>query len=548
MSSTSNALLAPHAGLVVPAPGAATSAPLLIEGGTLIDGTGANPVPNEGVLIVGDEICAVGSVAVAEAAKLESEGGCPQRLPLQRIDARGRWVLPGLIDAHCHVSFLEPASNDELFFHRPSEGLTAILAAHSVKKLLLSGCTGFLDADVLYNVGADLRDSIEIGAVEGPRMSTGGNALLTAVGGTAGRLIPEDGLRGYAQVVRTPDEIVQTVRRQIKHGVDWIKLHITGLIPRQLARGEIAVWSFEEIRLACETAHALHTPVVAHVRNAASTRDAARAGVDLLLHATNMDDEALEAVIDAQVPIAPTLAFQANLAEYGAAAGASPELVEIFRREIEDSSISLRKAYDAGVPIMCGSESGFTITPIGEWHGAGTADALMAHFACSPHSWQQRSLTVHYAFPCCTIAFPALNPRDCQSQSACSFPRTWLPPHLAGREMEVLVKHLGLTPLQAITCATKEGARSLRLDGRVGVISKGQLADVIVVDQDPLQDIRVLNDRHRLTAVISKGQSVNLEVPWPSRALYRGEKVVQWTGTPLTRELAMSIDPGRPIR
>ena len=114
--------------------------------------------------------------------------------------------------------------------------------------------------------------------------------------------------------------------------------------------------------------------------------------------------------------------------------------------------------------------------------------------------------------------------------------------------MEVLVKHLGLTPLQAITCATKEGARSLRLDGRVGVISKGQLADVIVVDQDPLQDIRVLNDRHRLTAVISKGQSVNLEVPWPSRALYRGEKVVQWTGTPLTRELAMSIDPGRPIR
>ena len=169
-------------------------------------------------------------------------------------------------------------------------------------------------------------------------MSTGGNALLTAVGGTAGRLIPEDGNCGYAQVVRSKDEIVQTVRRQIKFGADWIKLHITGLIPRQLARGEIAVWTPDEIRIACETAHALHTPVVAHVRNAGSVRDAARNGVDLLLHATNMDDEALEAVLDANVPIAPTLAFQANLAEYGTAAGASPELVDLFRREIEDSS------------------------------------------------------------------------------------------------------------------------------------------------------------------------------------------------------------------
>lgn len=99
-------------------------------------------------------------------------------------------------------------------------------------------------------------------------------------------------------MVRSHDEIVQTVRRQIKHGVDWIKLHITGIVPRQRNRGEITVWTHEEIKLAVDTAHALHTPVVAHVRNAGSTRDAALAGVDLLLHATNMDDEALEACCD----------------------------------------------------------------------------------------------------------------------------------------------------------------------------------------------------------------------------------------------------------
>mmetsp|Transcript_3261 Transcript_3261/g.10871 ORF Transcript_3261/g.10871 Transcript_3261/m.10871 type:complete len:470 (+) Transcript_3261:14-1423(+) len=448
--------------------------PILIEGGTLIDGTGAEPRLGEPLLLRGDEILAVGEAAV-EAATAKLEGG----EPVQRLDARGLFVLPGLIDAHCHVSFGEPQSNDELFFHRQSEGLTAILAGHSVKKLLLAGCTGFLDADVLYNVGCDLRDAIEIGAVEGPRMATGGNALLTAVGGTAGRLIPEDGLRGYAQVVRSKDEIVQTVRRQIKHGADWIKLHVTGLVPRQLKRGEICVWSMEEMRLAVEAAHALHTPVVAHVRSASSTRDAAKAGIDLLLHATNMDEEALEAVVESGAAVCPTLAFQANLADYGAAAGASPELIEIFRKEIESSSAMLKRAYDAGVPFLTGSESGFSITPIGHWHG---------------------------------------------------------------REIEVFVKHLGMTPLQAITCATKEGGRCLRLYGKVGTLEEGMLADVIVVDADPLKDVRVLNDRTRLRHVISKGRPVDLSVPWPERGRFPGEKVGNWTTVPLTRELAMSFE------
>jgi imidazolonepropionase-like amidohydrolase len=445
--------------------------PILIEGGTLIDGTGADARPNKALLIHGDEIVAMGERASEQARGLESQG-------LQRLDATGQFVLPGLIDAHCHVTFAEPQSNDEMFFHRQSEGLTAIIAAHNVKKLLLAGCTGFLDADVMYNCGADVRDAIEIGAIPGPRMSTGGNALLTAVGGTAGRLIPEEGLRGYAQVVNNKDEIVQIVRRQIKHGVDWIKLHITGLVPRQLQRGELTVWSPEEIRLAVETAHALHTPVVAHVRSAGSCKDAALNGVDLLLHATNMDDEAVEAVIKSGAAIAPTLAFQANLADYGEACGASPPLIEIFRKEIESSSVSLKQAYDAGVPFLCGSETGFSLTPIGHWHG---------------------------------------------------------------RELEVFVKHLGMTPMQAITCATKEGARCLRLYGRVGTLEEGMLADVIVVDSDPLKDIRVLNNHSHLKQVVSKGQLVDLGEPWPTRGLWPGEKVGNWTTRPLTQEVAASL-------
>ena len=75
------------------------------------------------------------------------------------IDAEGK-TLPGLIDAHCHITFDEPNSNDELFFHR-REGLSAIIAAHNVQKLVRAGVTGFLDADSVFDVGVDLRDAIK---------------------------------------------------------------------------------------------------------------------------------------------------------------------------------------------------------------------------------------------------------------------------------------------------------------------------------------------------------------------------------------------------
>ena len=75
----------------------------------------------------------------------------------------------------------------------------ALVAAFNVQKLLLAGVTGFLDADCLWNLGPALRDAIEAGIVDGPRMTSGMNALLTAAGGTAGRLIPDSGTAAYVR-------------------------------------------------------------------------------------------------------------------------------------------------------------------------------------------------------------------------------------------------------------------------------------------------------------------------------------------------------------
>jgi imidazolonepropionase-like amidohydrolase len=415
---------------------------ILIRNGRVIDGLGNEPFDAD-VLIHGDRIHTVAPEALSD----ELPAGATL------IDASGLTVMPGLIDAHCHISFDEPNSNDELFFHR-REGLAAIIAGRNAQKLYRAGVTGFLDADSLYEVGMDLRDAIEAGIIYGPRMSTGGNALLTSVGGTAGRLLPDEGTRGYGKIVRTRDEIVAEVRRQIKLGVDWVKVHVTGMAPRQKTEGELQVWSYEELKLVCDTAHEIGTPVVGHCRGASSIRDAARAGFDMILHATYMDDEALEAVVETKVPIVPTFTFQANLADFGSHIGASPHLIEVFKREIADSAVMLKRAYDAGVPILSGTESGFSLTPYGDWHY---------------------------------------------------------------RELEVFVRDLGMTELQAIRAATSENSVSLRLDGETGAIEAGRLADVLVFDGDPSQDVTLLGDKRRIKHVLIGGVAMPLDPLEPER-------------------------------
>lgn len=409
---------------------------VLIQSGSVIDGLGNDPVAAD-VLITGNRIAQIG-------ADIRPPQGSTV------INADGCTVMPGLIDTHCHISFDEPSSNDELFFHRTREGLAAIVAAANVTKLLRAGVTGFLDADSLFEVGVDLRDAIEAGIVPGPRMATGGNALLTAAGGTAGRLIPDEGLIGYGKVVSSRDEIVKEVRRQIKSGVDWIKVHVTGLTPRQNVTGEQQVWNLAELSLVVETAHELGVPVVGHCRGASSIRDSALAGFDMILHATHMDDEALTAVVDRQVPIVPTFTFQANLAEYGGVIQASPELQELFRKEISDSAVMLKRAHDAGVPLLCGTESGFSLTPYGEWHY---------------------------------------------------------------RELEVFVRELGFSTLEAIKAATSEAARGLRMYGETGAIKAGLLADVIVVRGDVSGDVTLLGDQENIEHVILDGEPVKFAAP-----------------------------------
>jgi len=444
------------------------SAGYLFENGTIVDGTGAAPYAGA-VLVEGEKIAAIGEEATRRATG-----------EVKRIDARGMTVMPGLIDAHCHLSFDDAQSNAEIFFHRRN-ALSALVAVYNARKVVRAGVTSILDPDSVYECTVDVRDAIESGVVEGPRIACGAFALMTSVGGTAGRLIPDHGEIGWGKVLKDKDEIVSEVRRQIKIGADWIKVHVTGLIPRQKHKGELSVWMPDELKLLCDVAHDLGTPVVGHCRGAKSVRDAANAGFDLIYHATGMDDEALEAVIHKRVPIAPTLTFQANMADFGESVGADAGLRDFFRREITDSVETLKRAYDAGVPLLCGTESGFSMVPYGEWHY---------------------------------------------------------------REMEVFTRYLGLTPLQAIQCGTQAGAFAMRMEGRIGAIASGYLADVICVEGDPSKDVTLLGEPDCIKHVMIGGKVMDISPPAPRKPISGWRHATM--GDRLTRELVASRPGSRP--
>ncbi len=436
---------------------------VIISNGRIIDGSGA-PAFEGSVLVQDGKIEAVGAVADQKAAKLPG---------LKRIDASGQTVMPGLIDTHCHLSFDDAGSNSEIFFQRRN-GLSALIASYNARKLLRAGVTGLLDPDSTFENMIDLRDAIDANIVEGPRMSCGAYALITGVGGTAGRLIADEGVTGYYMPVNNKDEIVQEVRRQIKYGADWIKVHVTGIIPRQAHKGELCVWTMDELKLICDTAHDLHTPVMGHCRGAEATKKAAEAGFDLIFHATAMDDDALQAVIDRKIPIAPALTFQYNMVEFGKKIGTSDNLMALFERELTESIETMTIAHKEGVPLLTGSESGFSLVPYGDWHY---------------------------------------------------------------REMEVFVKYFGLSPLEAIQCATQKSAFGIKMEGEVGVIAPGYRADIICVTGKVEEDLSILGNPDNITTVMIDGVEKDLSSP-PKRKPIQGWRLASIGKQKLTREVA----------
>jgi imidazolonepropionase-like amidohydrolase len=448
---------------------------ILIRGGTLIDGNGGPPVSDGALLIAGERIRGVGP-------RQEIEQGLELKDPeLQIIEADGKTVMPGLIDSHCHLNYGEPETEEELDLYTPME-YRALRAVWNAQKVLRAGVTSICDPGSTGLVSVAARDAIEAGMFEGPRVTAGGRYLSThqSITDYYPTWIGAPGTSSGVLTL-TRDEMVREVRRQAKEGVDVIKIGGSGQsLFNVFAGSDVPAFTLDELRVIVDEAHRLGKKVTTHARSGRAAADAARAGVDWIQHASFMSDDDLEEVVKARAPICPTWTLLANAIDWGDRFRVPQPLIDEFKRELEVGVKVLRRAHEAGVPLMMGSEAGFAITPYGHWHA---------------------------------------------------------------RELELFVRHLGLSPMEAIVTATRNNTLALRNGSEVGTLDAGKLADVLVVDGDPLQDIRILQDRRRLPVIIQGGTIVNTDRPWPERKVWPYERVMMLGGL-MTREAVARAKEG----
>lgn len=418
---------------------------LELSGGTVIDGTGAPPKRDATVRIEDGNI-----VAVWQGAERPTSADTPSEAV---VDVRGKTIMPGLIDAHCHISYGEGRTAEEVDVYGGAEW-AAVRAMWNATKVLHSGVTSFCDPGSTWNVAVTCRDAIASGMFSGPRVFAAGRHIV-ADGGFADYFPSWLGMPASAEGVLcgTRDEMAREVRRQVKNRVDLIKISGDSQAQERIPDAG-PCFTDDELALIVDLAQRLGRKVTIHSRYAQTVVAAARAGVDWLIHASYMRPEDVGLVRDRGIPICPTLTFTANIVEHGRDVGVDPNYIETKRRELDALVDIHRRTYAAGIPLMAGSEAGFSVTPYGEWHA---------------------------------------------------------------RELELMVELLGMRPMDAIVAATSTNAKAFGWERETGSLTPGLCADLLVIDGDPLEDIRVLSDVSRIYAVYKAGQRVERPTVAPTR-------------------------------
>lgn len=410
---------------------------LEIAGATLIDGTGGPALDNATLRAVDGRITAVW---VRDHRPHDAQAPADEV-----VDACGKTVIPGLIDAHCHISYGEGKTAEEVDIYGGPEW-AAVRAVWNANKVLQSGVTTFCDPGSTWNVAVNTRDAIDNGMFPGPRVFAAGRHI-SADGGFADYFPSWLGMPDSAEGVlcHNHDEMRREVRSQVKNRVDLVKISGDSQAQDRILDAGPCM-SDEEMACIVRTAHSLGRKVTIHSRYAKTVAAAARAGVDWVIHASYMDRGDIGLLLERGVPVCPTITYTANIVQHGSDVGVDPNYIETKKREL-DSLVTVHRAnIEAGIPMMAGSESGFSVTPYGQWHS---------------------------------------------------------------RELELMVELLGMSPMQAIVAGTSNNAKAFGLDKDVGTLAPGRWADLVIVDGDPLKDICVLGDHSRIHAVYKGGTLVD---------------------------------------
>jgi imidazolonepropionase-like amidohydrolase len=323
---------------------------LVIKNGTLIDGTGGRPRPNGRILIRGEKIAEVGP-----EASPDHRGGA------RVIDAAGGFILPGLIDGHVHLSMYQGVPPG-IGFPTSAEFCT-LRAAQNLMPILRAGFTSVSVPGGKWFVDVTLREAVNTGMLQGPRIFCAGRALTPPGGIFDNRPSGDGDLADDATGVlcRTVDDFVIETRRQCAYGVDMIKI-------ADSRWGDEQTVSREAIAAVVEEAHRHGVKVSIHSRGSCSTRDAALAGVDWIFHADLATEADLDTVAAAGIPIMPAFTQGEIWNEH--AVGVAPAMRDRLKTQLGINVKAIAAAKTRGIRLLLGTDSGnaAVMTP-GKWHG-----------------------------------------------------------------------------------------------------------------------------------------------------------------------------------
>ncbi|MDX3697455.1 amidohydrolase family protein [Streptomyces europaeiscabiei] len=389
----------------------------------VFDSSGSEPFHGE-VLVTGERI-----------AEVRRGSGDLPRDGVRVVDGRGQFLMSGLCDAHTHFSWINSADLPGLGTLGVEEH--TLLSARSALTYLNSGytmCVGAASAKARLDVV--IRNAINDGLLLGPRYLA--NCQEIAV--TGGALV--DGITAFAD---GPEEMRKQVRRNVAYGADLVKLSMSGEEITGNQHAEDNYFSDEEVLAVTTEAHRRGLRVCTHARSAESVKMSLRNNVDIIYHASFIDEEGLD-MLEAkkdEVFVAPGLNWLVATLNDAASFGYPPEAAEAagYKRELECAITGLQEMRRRGIRVLPGGDYGFAWTP----HGT-------------------------YA-----------------------------------RDLQHFVELLGYTPMQTLLAATKLGGEIMRMPGELGQIKPGFYADLILVDGDPLKDITVLQNRDRIVGIMKGG-------------------------------------------
>ena len=362
------------------------------------------------------------------------------------VDARAQTVMPGVIDAHVHVrSDGDPVQRAFNSFETTIPSMT-LAGLRNAWRDLEYGITTIRDLAAVGYIDVALRDAINAGTMVGPRMFVAGHGLTMHGGHMDPKRRPEVMLHGHTGLANTADEVKAAARYQISRGVNLIKFNTAG---SHINRDGTLWWpqemDYEMIRAGVIEAEKVGIHSAAHCHGGQGATDTIKAGVTSIEHGHWLTDEHFGMMIERGTYFCPTLACNQIRYDLGR---------DVATKDLGNSPAwwewLVRVIHDKADTFARARRAGVKIV-----NGSDAGTAMNFHGECI-------------------------------------------------RELGYMVD-LGMTPMEAIVSATRTAAELLRVGDTLGTLKPGKWADLLVVDGDPLADIRVLEKKENVKLVIKGG-------------------------------------------